>query len=112
MSELVINAPYAHDFQNEAASSFVTYYTHEHKTGNPLVCLPTGTGKSFVIAAFNEWFAKTTPTGKIINLTHVKELIQCENSRKNSGTSTLVWSMNVIWSAQRQTQCTAHSLTN
>ena len=46
------------------------------RQGNPIVALPTGTGKSVIIAEFvRAAFAERGKNLKIIMLTHVKELI-------------------------------------
>lgn len=62
------------DYQNEAANSLFDYWSR--KSGNPLIALPTATGKSVVIALFCyraiQWF----PATRILILTHVKELIE------------------------------------
>lgn len=42
---------------------------------NPLIALPTGTGKSLVIAGLVERLLTEKPLGKILILTHVKELL-------------------------------------
>lgn len=44
--------------------------------GSPLVVMPTGTGKAFTICAFIQQAIEQYPHTRIINLTHVKELIQ------------------------------------
>lgn len=43
--------------------------------GNPVVAMPTGTGKSLVIAGFVQSVLQAYPDQKLLNLTHVKELI-------------------------------------
>ena len=40
------------DYQEEAVNSIFTYF--QNNRGNPLLALPTGTGKSLVIASFLE----------------------------------------------------------
>lgn len=62
-----------HWFQAEAVQALYDYF--ERKSGNPLVLLPTGTGKSFVIALWictilQQW------QQRIAVLTHVHTLIQ------------------------------------
>jgi DNA repair protein RadD len=44
-------------------------------TGNPLIVLPTGTGKSVVIASFCREAIAAYPETRILCITHVKELI-------------------------------------
>lgn len=65
-------------YQQEAVDSIWRYF--EIKSGNPCVAMPTGTGKSLVIAGFLESIYRLYPTQKVLVLTHVKELIQqnCE----------------------------------
>lgn len=61
-------------YQTEAVQSIWTYF--QTKTGNPLVAMPTGTGKSVVIARFLQTVFRAFPMQRILLLTHVKELIQ------------------------------------
>lgn len=63
------------DYQWEAVVSIWKYF-ESGKTGNPLVVMPTGTGKSGVIAFFMRSVLEYYPTQKIMLLTHVKELIE------------------------------------
>lgn len=62
------------DYQIAAVVALFEYFLT--KTGNPLVAMPTGTGKSLVIA----WFVRAVhhffPSTRIMMLTHVKKLIQ------------------------------------
>lgn len=69
MKEIVLR-PY----QEEAVDAIFTYF--EKNTGNPIVALPTGTGKSILIAEFIRRSLSMYPKTKIMMLTHVKELIQ------------------------------------
>jgi DNA repair protein RadD len=62
------------DYQ-EAAHDALYHYFASHPTGNPLVALPTGTGKAVVIGMFIERALKWFPGQRIMVLTHVKELI-------------------------------------
>jgi DNA repair protein RadD len=64
-----------HQYQQEASDSIFHYFA-SGKSGNPLVAMPTGTGKSVVIASFLETVFRYYPSQKILCLTHVKELIQ------------------------------------
>lgn len=58
----------------EAVASLFNYFaTHD---GNPLIAMPTGTGKSVVIAKFLYEAFKAYPSTRAIGLTHVKELIE------------------------------------
>lgn len=52
----------------------------EHQ-GNPCVVLPTGAGKSVVIAAFCQFALQDWPTTKILMVTHQKELIEQDYSK-------------------------------
>lgn len=61
-------------YQNEAVQSLWSYFMSN--AGNPLVAMPTGTGKSVVIARFLQGIYKQYPQQRIMLLTHVKELIQ------------------------------------
>lgn len=61
-------------YQTEAVNSVWTYF--QQKRGNPIIAMPTGTGKSLVIAMFLESVFRAFPNQKILVLTHVKELIQ------------------------------------
>ena len=64
----------ARDYQILAAQSIWDYFGKH--TGNPLVLMPTGTGKSHVIAEFLQSVLYHFPRQRIQVLTHVKELIQ------------------------------------
>lgn len=61
-------------FQQGAIDSLFDYF--RDKTGNPLIALPTGTGKSIVIAFFLKTAMQAYPRTRILCLTHVKELIK------------------------------------
>lgn len=61
-------------YQTEAVGSIWNYFYHE--SGNPLIAMPTGTGKSVVIARFLQGVFNQYPRQRIMLLTHVKELIQ------------------------------------
>lgn len=63
------------DYQSEAVNSIFQYFT-DHKKGNPVVVMPTGTGKSIVIAVFLKMVFDYYANQKILVLTHVKELIE------------------------------------
>src|SRR5690554_3076854 len=60
-------------YQTECVSSLYNYFATNH--GNPVCALPTGTGKSVVIAMFLESIYRFYPSQKVLVLTHVKELI-------------------------------------
>jgi len=61
-------------YQREAIDSIYSYFQEAH--GNPLIVMPTGTGKSMVIAGFLREALTTWPDTRVIVLTHVRELIQ------------------------------------
>lgn len=66
-------------YQDEAIDSIFRYFSNN--AGNPVVALPTGTGKSLVIGGFQQRALGMYPTQRFINLTHVKELVE-QNARK------------------------------
>jgi len=68
-----------HDFQYAGVQSIFDYFNA--KTGNPILALPTGTGKSIVIAEFLKQVFKQYPRQKVLCLTHVKELV-AQNAEK------------------------------
>ncbi len=61
-------------YQTECVDTLFRYFTE--KGGNPVCALPTGTGKSIVIALFLYQIFYYWPTQRVMILTHVKELIQ------------------------------------
>lgn len=63
------------DYQDAAVLS-VPQYFESGKQGNPIIALPTGTGKSLVIAGLLDYIYSRWPNQRIIALTHVKELIE------------------------------------
>lgn len=65
----------ARDYQDFAVKSIWKYF-QDGNVGNPLVAMPTGTGKSVVIALFAMMALQAFPSTKIQVITHVKELIQ------------------------------------
>ena len=60
-------------YQRAAINALYDYFSGN--TGNPLVVMPTGTGKSVVIAGFIREAVESYPETRILMLTHVKELI-------------------------------------
>ena len=64
-------------YQEEAIDSLMNY-NYQH---NPLLALPTGSGKSIVIAEFIKRALIAYPTTRVMMLTHVKELVQ-QNAEK------------------------------
>ncbi len=65
-------------YQTEAVVSLFDYFNH--KTGNPLIGLPTGTGKSVIPPMFMSQAFSHFPNSKFLLCTHVKELIS-QNER-------------------------------
>lgn len=61
-------------YQQECVDSIFEYFNEN--SGNPLCCLPTGTGKSVIIAAFIKAVIESYQYEKIIMLTHVGELVK------------------------------------
>lgn len=59
-----------------AATDGVWRYFLEGGVGNPIIAMPTGTGKSGVCAWLIEKAVKTYPSTRVLVLTHVKELIE------------------------------------
>lgn len=76
-------------YQEEAVESLFEYFDTHGGTApdgtpveaNPLVCLPTGTGKSVVIGGFIIRAFNVAPRTRVMMLTHVKELIE-QNAAK------------------------------
>src|SRR5665213_2350197 len=60
-------------YQSAAVASIYDYF--EHSNGNPLIAMPTGTGKSAVSAGFIYTVMAQFPNQRILLATHVKELI-------------------------------------
>lgn len=63
------------DYQEYAIDSIFSYY-EAGNSGNPIVVMPTGTGKSLVIGGFIHKAMKLYPGLRVIKLTHLKELIE------------------------------------
>lgn len=62
-------------YQQEALDALYNFFlTNPH--GNPLIGLPTGTGKSVLPAAFIHGIMKQWPNQRFLMITHVKELIE------------------------------------
>lgn len=67
-------------YQSEAEQSLFDYFENGGR-GNPVVAMPTGTGKSVVIANFLRRVYRYWPNQRVMMLTHVKELIE-QNAKK------------------------------
>jgi len=63
------------DYQRHAIEQLYAWL-EERERGNPCIVLPTGAGKSHVIAALCHDLLAKAPELKILMLTHVKELIE------------------------------------
>lgn len=63
------------DYQEYAINSVFKYF-EDGNVGNPVICMPTGTGKSLVSAEFIRRVCTQWPGQRVILLTHVKELIE------------------------------------
>ena len=63
------------DYQLYGVASIFRYFAEGNK-GNPIVAMPTGTGKSHVIAEFLSQVYHVFPDQKIVIATHVQELIE------------------------------------
>jgi len=67
-------------YQQRALDQLYAWF-EQNPEGNPCIVMPTGSGKSHVIAAFCRNALQEFPETKILMLTHVKELIQ-QNASK------------------------------
>lgn len=67
-------------YQAEAIESLFNYFG-QNKSGNPIIAMPTGTGKSIIIAGFVENVLRLWPNQRFIIATHVKELVE-QNAKK------------------------------
>ena len=62
------------DYQSASVEAIFNYF-ESGKTGNPIVVLPTGVGKSICIGEFIRQAFERYPSSRIMKLTHSKELI-------------------------------------
>ena len=62
-------------YQNNAVYAIWDYF-NSGKKGNPIVAMPTGTGKSIVIGDFVRSIYHYYPSQRVMMLTHIKELIE------------------------------------
>jgi len=62
-------------YQQEALDALYNFFL-THQTGNPLIGLPTGTGKSVLPAAFIQGVMRQWANQRFLMVTHVKELVQ------------------------------------
>lgn len=63
------------EYQRAALNGLYEFWG-ENPNKNPLIVLPTGAGKSLVIAKLIEEVLESEPSTRIVQVTHVKELIQ------------------------------------
>lgn len=77
--EVFVQVIIPHYYQEEAVHAVFSYYDNGGK-GNPVIAMPTGTGKSIVIALLIQRIFQRYPFQRVMMLTHVKELIEqnCE----------------------------------
>jgi DNA repair protein RadD len=68
------------DYQQRAIDQLYAWFESGNK-GNPCISLPTGSGKSHIIAALCKDALQKWPETRILMLTHVKELIE-QNAEK------------------------------
>lgn len=75
-------------YQDAADAALWTYFQNKPAVyegriiqRNPLVCMPTGTGKSLSIGRFITGAVKAYPSTRVLMMTHVKELIE-QNANK------------------------------
>lgn len=68
------------DYQQRALDELYAWFEAGNK-GNPCLVLPTGAGKSHIIAALCKGALQSFPETRILMLTHVKELIE-QNAEK------------------------------
>lgn len=72
MSQQITIVP--HYYQEEAVNGLFNFF-RDFPIGNPIVALPTGTGKSIVIAEFIRRALFYFPSTRVMVATHVKELV-------------------------------------
>jgi DNA repair protein RadD len=68
------------DYQQRAIGELYDWFGN-NPAGNPCVVLPTGAGKSHIVAALCKDAVSNWPDTRILMLTHVKELIE-QNAAK------------------------------
>lgn len=68
------------DYQRRSIDMLYEWFS-KNPEGNPCLVLPTGSGKSHVVAAFCKEAVQSWPSTRILMLTHVKELIE-QNAEK------------------------------
>jgi DNA repair protein RadD len=68
------------DYQQRAIDQVYAWFQAGH-VGHPCIVMPTGSGKSHVIAELCRDAIQSWPETRILMLTHVKELIQQNNEK-------------------------------
>lgn len=68
------------DYQQRAIDQLYDWF-RAGNSGNPCLVLPTGSGKSHIVAALCKDFLQNWPETRVLMLTHVKELIE-QNAEK------------------------------
>ena len=68
------------DYQKRAIDQLYDWF-RAGNAGNPCLVLPTGSGKSHIVAALCKDFLQNWPDTRVLMLTHVKELIE-QNAEK------------------------------
>lgn len=63
------------DYQQRAIAALYEWF-RSHPTGNPVLELPTGAGKSHIVAQLCRDIMGENPSARVLMLTHVKELIE------------------------------------
>ena len=64
-------------YQTESVDAFTNYYFKDGGQEDSLICLPTGSGKTFTqVGIISETIKRTAGRVRILNLTHVKELVE------------------------------------
>ena len=93
------------DYQKEALTNLFEYWENE-KGLSPIVCMPTGSGKSLLISAFCQKVCAESPRIKILVVTHTRELVSQNEKELRSyypEASTGIYSAGL---GKRQTQAT------
>lgn len=62
-------------YQTQCVDALWRFF-RQHKTGDPLVVVPTGGGKSWILADFVQQARAAHPSTRVLLATHVKELIE------------------------------------
>ena len=63
------------DYQRRAIDQLYDWF-EKNSTGNPCVMLPTGAGKSHIVAYLCKEALQSWPETRILMLSHVKEILE------------------------------------